>query len=261
MNILWKLPSDLFIYSAFNIIILYLQGLGPDNSEINEDMVSALEWPMFGKEERPVRSHKGNLMWLLPQGLSALVSNLQLWHSSAVFCLYQRWDPPSRQWWVFMFPAGLKGLSGSTYSGGPTSSLDWRGQAHLQAVGSQILGLQTLWPEFPFTASGFGIALTSSLLDACSISGHSDVTLPAWSMWVLFCVLSLPPYFFFLFQTLFSLINFVLPRFAFYKLLWFFVAWDSVLYPFWFPEPSSVHRNLYVPRSLSIPHDCFRHHL
>lgn len=61
MKILWKLPSDLSIYSAFNVIILYLQGLGLDNSEINEDVLSALEWPMFGKEEKLVRSHKGNL--------------------------------------------------------------------------------------------------------------------------------------------------------------------------------------------------------
>lgn len=61
MKILWKLPSDLSIYSAFNVIILYLQGLGLDNSEINEDVLSVLEWPMFGKEEKLVRSHKGNL--------------------------------------------------------------------------------------------------------------------------------------------------------------------------------------------------------
>lgn len=141
----WKSCGNYQVtYSYIQHLILYLQGLGPDNSEINEDVLSALEWPMFGKEERPVRGHKGNLTWLLPQGLSAPVSNLQLGHNSTVFCLYHHWDSPWGQQCIFMFPAGLKGLSGSTYSEGPTSSLDWRGQAHLQTVGSRILGLQTL---------------------------------------------------------------------------------------------------------------------
>ena len=162
---------------------------------------------------------------------------------------------PRAQQRVLVSSAGPEGSLWIHLLRGPTSSLDWRGQAHLHTVGPQPRASLEL--ECPLTAAGSVTVPTSPLSDlvqSAAIPMRLSLLYAGFTLCGLFAVVSLPP----------------LPNFFFFNTccctrLYFsrtaVILCDSILYPFRSPGPSGIHRRLCVPRILSTPRDCSRRHV
>lgn len=226
-------------------------GVGAENSETKKDVFSVLEKPMSGKEDRPTRSLKRCLTWLLPQGLSARVPVCPpvISRDRVLVCVVPllTQGPLQGQRCASASSAGpvRPPWQPGTKEAQPASSLEWR--ACLQNHGIKNARSPELLPWVTnklslFLTGGLFILLIWPFPDAYSVRGHSDVTPLSKHMFFLHRLFRAS----FLFYTHSPLLKFVLPRLQFFKnqLLWLSVTGDSAFYPSRSSEPSSVQRNV-----------------